>query len=125
MPLSDVIKSALDQISVIAKTETVIGEPIVTGEVTLIPVSKVSIGFAAGGAGKEDKLGAGSGTGGGVNVLPVAFIAVTGEKVQVYPIAKSEPDLAKLLALAPDLIKKLSKYVGKKNESKDNKKDND
>jgi uncharacterized spore protein YtfJ len=47
MSLSDVIKTALDQIKYIAKTETVIGEPIHAGGVTLIPVSRVSIGFAA------------------------------------------------------------------------------
>ena len=75
MALSDVIKTALDQLQYIAKTETVVGEPIKAGEVTLIPVSKVSIGFAAGGGGgKETQAGSGAGTGGGVNVTPIAFI---------------------------------------------------
>ncbi|MBD3343898.1 MAG: sporulation protein, partial [Chitinivibrionales bacterium] len=53
MSLSDVIQTALEKINYIAKTETVIGEPIVAGDVTLIPVSKISIGFAAGGGGNE------------------------------------------------------------------------
>ncbi|MBD3393371.1 MAG: sporulation protein [Chitinivibrionales bacterium] len=118
MSLSEVIKTALDQIQFIAKTETVIGEPIHSGSVTLIPVSKVSIGFAAGGGGKEEKAGSGAGTGGGINVTPVAFIVITGGKVQVHPVEKGEIGLDKILALAPDLIQKLSKYM-KNRESKD------
>ena len=85
MSLSEVIKAALDQISYIAKTETVIGEPIHAGNVTLIPVSRVSIGFAAGGAGEETKKNSGAGTGGGVTIMPVAFISIVGDKVHVHP----------------------------------------
>jgi uncharacterized spore protein YtfJ len=81
MSLSDVIKAALDQINFIAKTETVIGEPIRAGNVTLIPVSRISIGFAAGGAGNEGKSGAGAGTGGGVTITPVAFVSIIDDKI--------------------------------------------
>jgi uncharacterized spore protein YtfJ len=114
MSLSDVIKTAFDQIQFIAKTETVIGEPITAGEVTLIPVSKVSVGFAAGGGGNENKAGSGAGTGGGINVVPVAFIVVTGSKVQVHAVEKGEPDLSKILAMAPELILKVSNWMKKK-----------
>ncbi|MBD3317614.1 MAG: sporulation protein [Chitinivibrionales bacterium] len=114
MSLSDVIKTAFDQIQFIAKTQTVIGEPIVAGEVTLIPVSKVSVGFAAGGGGNENKAGSGAGTGGGINVIPVAFIVVTGTRVQVHPIEKGEQDLGQILSKAPELIMKASKWMKKK-----------
>jgi len=115
MSLSDVIKTALDQINYIAKTETVIGEPIHAGNVTLIPVSKVSIGFAAGGAGNDEKSGSGAGTGGGVNITPVAFISIIDDKVQVHSMSKSDPvDLNKILSMAPELIKYISKFLGKK-----------
>jgi len=119
MSLSDVIKTALDQINFIAKTDTVIGEPIHAGNVTLIPVSKVSIGFAAGGAGKDEKSGSGAGTGGGVNITPVAFISIIDDKVQVHSMSKNDLDLGKLLSLAPDLIKHVSKFMHKK-DSKEN-----
>ena len=114
MSLSDVIKTALDQMQYIAKTETVIGEPIQSGNVTLIPVSKISIGFAAGGGGKEEKAGSGAGTGGGISVTPVAFITITDDKVQVHPVSKSDIGLNKILAMAPDLIQKIAKYMKKK-----------
>jgi uncharacterized spore protein YtfJ len=119
MALADIIKTALDQMKYIAKTETVIGEPIVAGDVTLIPVSRVSIGFAAGGAGKDDKLGSGAGTGGGISVTPVAFIVVTGEKVQVQPLTPTDPIMSKVLSVAPDIITNVAKYFkpkGKKEE---------
>ena len=116
MALADIIKTALDQMQYIAKTETVIGEPIVAGNVTLIPVSRVSIGFAAGGAGKDEKLGNGAGTGGGIQVTPVAFIVVTGEKVQVQPLEPSDPILSKVLSVAPDLITNVSKYFTARNK---------
>jgi len=116
MSLSDVIKTALEKIQYIAKTETVVGEPIVAGQVTLIPVSKVSIGFAAGGGGKDEKSGNGAGTGGGVNITPIAFIAITGERVQVHPVTGSEQYLNKILSYAPDVIKKISKYLKRGDE---------
>jgi uncharacterized spore protein YtfJ len=122
MNLSDVIKAAMDQIQVIAKTETVIGEPIIAGNVTLIPVSKISIGFAAGGAGNDQKAGSGAGTGGGVNITPVAFIAIVDDKVQVYPVSKSDPGLGKILSLAPEIIKKVSKFMNKDKDDKEEKK---
>jgi uncharacterized spore protein YtfJ len=123
MNLSDVIKAAMDQIQIIAKTETVIGEPIMAGNVTLIPVSKISIGFAAGGAGNDQKAGSGAGTGGGINITPVAFIAIVDDKVQVYPVSKSDQSLGKILSLAPEIIKKVSKFMNKdKDDDKDEKK---
>jgi uncharacterized spore protein YtfJ len=113
MNLTDVIKTAMDQIQYIAKTETVIGEPIHAGNVTLIPVSRISVGFAAGGAGNENKPGSGAGTGGGVNITPMAFITIVDDKVQVHPVSKFDPGLGKILALAPELIKKVAQFMGK------------
>ncbi len=125
MSLPDILKTALDQIQYIAKTETIIGDPIEVGGITLIPVSKVSIGFAAGGNSVEKKSGAGAGTGGGVQVTPVALISVSGEKVHIHPLEKSDSGLGKIFSLAPDIIKKVSKFVDKKGkeEKKEKKKE--
>jgi uncharacterized spore protein YtfJ len=120
MSLSDVIKTALDQINFIAKTETVIGQPITAGNVTLIPVSRVSIGFAAGGGGGEGKSASGAGTGGGVTVTPVAFISILDDRVQVHPMERNDPSLSKILSLAPELIKQASKFMGKKSTKEKN-----
>ncbi|MBD3241989.1 MAG: hypothetical protein GF331_15475 [Chitinivibrionales bacterium] len=117
MSLAEVIKTAMDQIQYIAKTETVVGEPIVAGPVTLIPVSRVSVGFAAGG-GSDRKADAGAGTGGGINVTPVAMISIVEGKVQVHSMEKEELDLGRLLALAPELVHKLSHFMDKKGDRK-------
>jgi uncharacterized spore protein YtfJ len=119
MALADVIKTALDQIKYIANTETVIGKPITAGDVTLIPVSRVSVGFAAGGAGDSEKNTGGSGTGGGINVTPIAFISVIGDSIQVHPLTPSDPFFDKILSSAPDLFSKVSKFLKKGKHEKD------
>ncbi len=123
MSLPEVLKTALDQLRYIAKTETVFGDPLELGEVTLVPVSKVSIGFAAGGANHEKSTGTGSGTGGGVQIIPVAFIAVTGTNIKIHPVDKSDPGFSKLVAMAPDIIKRVSKFVDKDKKKKKEKKE--
>ena len=117
MSLAEVIKTAMDQMQFIAKTETIIGEPITAGPVTLIPVSRISIGFAAGG-GSDKKADAGAGTGGGINITPVAFISIVNSKVEVHTMDKSDLDLGKILALAPDIMQKISKFMDKKGNKK-------
>ena len=117
MLLPDTIKTTLERIQHIAKTETVFGAPIEVGGVTLVPVSKVSIGFAAGGAGKDEKSAAGAGTGGGVNITPVALISIANGDIRVHALNDYELDLGKLLSLTPDAVKRLYKYFKKKSGS--------
>lgn len=116
MSLAEVIKTALDQMQHIAKTETVIGEPISAGNITLIPVSRVSIGFAAGGGGNNEK-NSGAGTGGGISITPVAFISVHENRVQVHPVSPFDPFLSKVLSMAPEAVKKVTEFLGKKKGS--------
>jgi uncharacterized spore protein YtfJ len=118
MSLSDVIKTALSEMQAIANTETVIGEPIRAGEVTLIPVSRVSIGFAAGGAGKEASSASGAGTGGGITVTPVAFIEVSNGRVQVHQVSPDDACFNKILSLAPEAIKKISSFFSRDDDTK-------
>lgn len=75
--IADTIRQALSEVRSMADSQTIIGEPIVVGETTLIPVSKVSIGVGIGGGtyGKETANNAGAG-GTGLTVSPVAFIVV-------------------------------------------------
>ena len=119
MALPEVIKTAMEQLQHIARTETIFGEPVKVGDITLVPVSKVSVGFAAGGAGKDEKSASGAGTGGGVNVTPVALISVSGENVKVHSLDSGELDLGTLLAKAPDAIKKITKFFKKKYDKND------
>ncbi len=82
MPLSEVIKTSLENIKNVLDSNTVIGEPVtVLDDTAIIPISKVSVGFASAGAeysGKKEiknkKFGGGGGT--GVTMTPVCFIVV-------------------------------------------------
>lgn len=102
--LEQLIEVLMERLSKVAQARTVVGDAIQLGEVTLIPVSKVSIGFGAGGGGGEEKRG-GSGTGGGMTVEPIAFIAVVKGKPHLLPLKKDREGMGwgRLLELAPDL----------------------
>jgi len=115
MSVNDTISSLLTELKHIAKSETVFGEPFVSGKTTIIPVSKISCGFAAGGSGKKEGV---STTGGGVQIIPVALITIVDEnKVKVHPIDPKDNLGIKLLGLAPDVIEAIIKP--KKKELKD------
>lgn len=80
--MSDMIRASLDGIKDFAEVDTVFGKAITTSSgVTIIPVSKVSIGFATGGLDFQAKRAIspanfGGGSGSGVSITPVAFLAV-------------------------------------------------
>jgi len=101
---------------------TIVGEPITTADgITLIPVSKVSFGFAGGGSDysqkQTSKSGFGGGTGAGVSVTPVAFLIVKGEEVDmiyITPPALSSVD--RIIETVPEVIDKITDFMGKDKE---------
>ncbi|MCL2844425.1 MAG: sporulation protein [Chitinivibrionia bacterium] len=111
MAVNDTLATLLNELKHIAKSETVFGEPFVSGKTTVIPVSKISCGFAAGGSGKKEGL---STTGGGIQVIPVALITIVGDSnVKVHPIDPKDSVGLRLLGLAPDVIETVLKSVNK------------
>ena len=128
--LNDMIGVSLEKIKELAGTETVIGDPIYTPNGTLIlPVSKVSMGFASGGidyghkkeenSKRPDRFGGGGGT--GVTVTPIAFLIVAPDgKVELTPIAAPHnvdtvDKVAALIERSPDILERLKAVlVGKK-----------
>ena len=112
------IERVLGELHRIVQTETVVGEPVTVGEMTLIPVSKISFGFGAGG-GQEGK--GQSGTGGGATVEPIAFVVIDGKgKVQILPLHEKEAGLGQLVELMPEVFTKVKKFVGKKKKEEPN-----
>ncbi|MDA0337654.1 MAG: spore germination protein GerW family protein [bacterium] len=103
------IERVLGELNKIVQTRTVVGEPLTAGSVTLIPVSKISLGFAAGG-GTE---GSGrSGTGGGATVEPIGFVVIDGKgKVQVITMKEKEISWGQLVELVPDAVSKVKSFV--------------
>ena len=106
------IERVLGELHRIVQTETVVGEPVKAGNLTLIPVSKISFGFGVGG-GQEGK--GQSGTGGGAMVEPIAFVVVDAEgKAQILPLHEKEAGLGQLVKLMPEALAKIKNFVGKK-----------
>lgn len=109
---------------------TIIGEPIETSNnIIIIPISKVSFGFAAGGSEfkgetideytKKDKeeaiqyrLPFGGGSGAGVSINPIAFLVVQGNNVKLLPVSHSS-SIDKLLDYVPELIEKVNTTMNK------------
>lgn len=117
----------IQQIRNAVDANTVVGEPIVAGEVTLIPVSRISLGFGTGGSemgGKAPKaLGEnpfGGGGGAGLKVIPVCFLVVSGGMVKVLPVdAAPETSLDRVVDLIPDLVNKLTSYLEERKAKKE------
>lgn len=111
MSLENLAETLLEKLRWIAQAETVVGKPVQSGDVTIIPVSRVSLGFGLGG--KSEKVVAG--TGGGAQVDPVAFLVVQGEDVRVLPVHKDSSMMQKVYELIPDVVSSVVSKKGKKN----------
>ena len=120
--MSDIIKSSLDGIKNFTDMENAIGDPIQTSSgVTVIPVSKVSIGLATGGLdfGAKKLVGSqnfGGGGGTGVSITPMAFLTVgsTGE-VKLIPISQAQDSslehLLSVIERSPEIVKRIKDAV--------------
>ena len=125
--------AAMDSIQDMIDVNTIIGDPIETSNnVVIIPISKVSFGFAAGGSefseetideytrkDKDEeeikyKLPFGGGSGAGVSINPVAFIIVQEKNVKLLPVNHSST-IDRLLDYVPDLFEKIGKKMNKNN----------
>ena len=98
-------ETILEKLRMVSQAETVIGKPISAGATTVIPVSRVSMGFGLG-AKKDDATS----SGGGVSINPVAFVVISGDDVRVMPITKDNSIVSKVADLVPDV---LSAFKGK------------
>ena len=97
-PLSELMRATMEQIRAVADANTIIGAPIQAEGVTLIPVSRLSLGVAGGGtefstkkqqAGGDNAFGGGSGA--SARLEPVAFLVVRGDSVKLLPVAPPPP----------------------------------
>lgn len=120
-PIGSLMDTTMEKIEEMIDVNTIIGEPITSPDGTLIiPVSKVSYGFAAGGSDlptkKENKDCFGGGSGAGVTIQPVAFLTVYQGDVRLVSVDREECTADKLVNMIPDVLKKV-KGVFKKDKS--------
>ena len=125
-PVNELMAETIRRIREAVDANTVVGEPIVAGEITLVPVSKISFGFGTGGSdfgGKAPKpLGEnpfGGGGGAGVKVTPVCFLVVNGTSVKVLAVdAAPETSLDRVVDMIPDVVNKITGLMEEKKAKK-------
>lgn len=129
-PINEVLQTTMHKIREMVDANTVVGQPIVTQDgVTLIPVSKLSFGFATGGSdfGKTPNVtkNFGGGAGAGVNVTPVAFLIVKDGNVRLLPVAPPAKDAnSRAIEMIPEMFDKVTDYIDKKTAEKASAEDN-
>lgn len=124
-PIGDLMDTTMGKIRELVDVNTIVGQPIQTVDgITLIPVSKVSFGFAAGGSefqtknakdGQNNPFGGGSGA--GVKIEPVSFLVIRDGSVRMISANAGEiSPVEKLIEAVPDIFDKIKEVLPKKNE---------
>ena len=117
--LPNMLDNTIAKIREMVDVNSVIGDPITTQDgVTIIPVSKVSVGFAGGGTDyvsknpNKQENPFGGGAGGGVKVTPVAFLIIKDGSVRMLPVAAPANTTAdRLVEMIPDTLDKVSSFI--------------
>ena len=116
--IEGILNSSLENLKTLVDVNTVIGEQIVTPDGTVvIPVSKVSFGFASGGsdlptAKPKDLFGGGSGA--GVTIQPLAFLVISpGGGVKLLQMEKFNGSVDRAVNMVPEVIDKVSALFSK------------
>ena len=110
------LETTIDKIKALVDTSTIIGEPIVSGSNTIIPVSTVTYGFASGGSDFPNKVNMelfGGGGGAGITIKPVAFLVINGDNVTVKPIVTGDSSTDKIISMIPEIMNKITDTVDK------------
>ena len=119
--LPNMLEGTIQKIREMVDVNSVIGQPITTPDgVTIIPVSKVSVGFGGGGSDFASSKGGenpfGGGVGGGVNVTPICFLIVKDGNVRMMPVAAPANTTAdRIVEMVPDTLDKLTAYLDSRN----------
>ena len=123
--LPNMLENTISKIREMVDVNSVVGEPITAGDVTIVPISKVSIGLGGGGSDfttknsgdKENPFG--GGVGAGVKVTPVAFLVIKEGSVRVLPVAAPANTTAdRLVEMVPDTLDKITAYFESRKEKK-------
>jgi len=112
-----ILSSTIEKVRDLVDVSTIIGDPIEAGGITIIPVSKVTYGFASGGSDFPSKTNAeifGGGGGAGITITPIAFLVIKNGDVSIKYVNASEGSQAeRIIGMVPDVIDKLSGAVEK------------
>ena len=115
--ISAVMSATMSKIKEMVDTNTVVGKPIITpDDITLIPLSRVSFGFASGGSEfpMKDKPGVGAGSGAGVKVEPIGFLIIKEGNVRMLNIAPTNNTVDRIIDMAPTVMDRVDQFIDKR-----------
>ncbi len=130
-PIKGLMETAMKSIKDMVDVNTIVGSPVESKDGTvIIPISKVSFGFGAGGSEFGERSGIapdtnanfGGGSGGGASIDPVAFMVVGQGQIKLLPLDKAPSPIEDVIDKVPTLLDKLTELY-KKNSSKKEKKE--
>lgn len=124
--IKDILETTMNKIRELVTSETVVGDPIIISpQLTLIPISRMSFGFASGGSDFSGKTAGnihfGGGSGAGVTVLPLGFLSISGDnEVKYIPVESGEPSAVEgVISSIPETIAKFKEVFAKKKPAED------
>lgn len=124
-PIEGLMSVAMENIKGMVDVKTIVGDAIQTPDgSTVVPISKVSYGFGAGGSefcakpmDKTDNTKMfGGGAGGGATINPIAFLVVNSEQIKLVPITNVSTPADKLIDMIPDMVNKVNKMIKSKSK---------
>ena len=127
-PLSEMMQESMAKVREMVDTNTIVGQPIETPDgVTLIPISRVSIGFGGGGtafgakkAEPDDPKNLGTAIGAGVKIDPVAFLIVKDGFTRVMPVAVPAMNTVdRVVEMVPNVVDQVSGLIEKNLKKKE------
>ncbi len=123
-PVSDLLGISIEKIKEMADVNAIIGEPIKLPDgTTIIPVSKVSYGFASGGSDlptKQDtRESFGGGSGAGASIQPIGFLSISKGNVKFIPIEKYDGAADRIVGMIPEAFDKISSFISKDKDKTD------
>ncbi len=127
-PIGELMQTTMESVKNILKVDTVVGDPIYTPDgITLVPISKISVGFGGGGvefnsknAGDKKPYGGGNAT--GVKIDPIGFLVIKDgcvRMVNVTPPASNTVD--RIIDLVPQVIDRVDSFIDKHQAAKNDK----
>lgn len=126
-PIENLMKSTMENIKNMIDVDTVIGNPVTSADgTTIIPISKVSFGFASGGTEFKETTSSntsnrhpfGGGSGAGISLKPLGFLVVNGSTIRFLSVTDNNP-YDRLLDAIPQAVDMINGFINKK-ESDDN-----
>ena len=119
---SGILGTAIEKIRDLVDTKTIIGDPIFSADgITIIPVSKVTYGFASGGSDfptKTNKELFGGGGGAGITISPVAFVIINNGSVTIKQVPSGDNAAERVVSLVPEMFDTVTELVNKIKGSK-------